>query len=195
MKYAPLLTACLLAFSVKAIAATITFGTDDFLVDTDASSFTVSSQSADSLTISGSAQTDLFGSLVTATDLSSVSFDSSTTATLTASLTTSSSASFVIELFDADGDGVKYSGNWADFTNTFTPVTLTLIGYDLNGGGNFDGIVTSMALYGGGGVTSLNITLGSLALSAVPEPAAAAALTGTLILGVAVSRRRLHRRA
>ncbi|MFA6287539.1 MAG: hypothetical protein WC661_09155 [Opitutaceae bacterium] len=186
------LIACLLVFSGTAHCATITFGTDDYVVDTNASTFSISSQNATSLTLSGSAQSDLYGSLINSIDLSAYVSGSGLSVALTASTTSTSDYNFTLELFDADGDGVKYTGNWSSFTDSLSSVSLTLAGYDLGGGGVFDGVVSTIAIYGGGSTAALNITLGSLTFdsAAVPEPASCAALAGFATLGAALCRRR-----
>jgi hypothetical protein len=186
MKKYLMLFLCLSAF---ARAALITgFGAGDFTATVP---FGTDSQNALTYSIVGSDNSSLYGSISGVPALGSV-----TTIYLTGTLTftTNPSTNFQIGLYDSDGDGRLYQGNWSSFSSSTVEkeIILSFTGLDNSGTGGFNGTATTVALIGGGtGTSTINFALNTLATtSAVPEPATYAALFGIASLGVCVWRKR-----
>lgn len=164
-------------FGVNEFTSTVAFGTD--------------SQNSITYSISGSDNSSLYGLISSVSSLGTV-----TTVYLTGTLTftTNPSTNFQIGLYDSDGDGRLYQGNWSSFSTSSveTEVLLSFSGLDNSGTDGFSGTVSTVALIGGGtGTSTINFVLNNLSTtSAVPEPGAYAAMVGVAALGLCVLRRR-----
>ncbi len=151
------------------------------------SDFTVNTAGPESFFISGSATSTLLGSLDSPVSVSS----SLASVYLTATQSSNVTDQFQIGIYDADFNGRLYSGFLSSFTQNATlTLELHFVAADNSGTGSaFNGEVAYVSFIGAGSPTSsLSLTLNNL--SAVPEPATAAALLGMAAVGICGLRRR-----
>lgn len=174
--------AALLLPCVSASAVLITdFGTGQF--SETFSDFSTTAQTATTFQAIGNDSNSVYGTInpqiLASTDWLTLDFVGTFTGTAT--------GVFQIQIFDEEGDDRLYQATWTDFTpSTLTTVSMSFVSQT----GTFDGNVASIGLLqGGGGTGTVNITMESL--SAVPEPATWALVTGTLTAAMAFRRRRV----
>lgn len=179
----------LLLAALPARAVIITgFGADDLgIIDFVGDSST--GQDDSSYTFTAVDNFELYGSLATPVSLT---FESTLTLDLTALASSDLAGSFTLGLYDDDGDGILFTGSWADLTGgVLSTISLTYAYDDLAGDGTLDGTYTTLLLQGGGdGTSTISLTLDSLTTaSPVPEPAGFPLLAGLSALTAALARR------
>jgi len=145
-------------------------------------SFSSAIQTPNSINILGTdLGQDLFG------DFSPVDISGNTSflrLTGTAGAAMTAQSVFFVELFDADGDSLRYQGNWNSFPIS-TPTTVVL---SPNGGsGTFNGTAESLGILTSG--TGSLVQIEATNLEAVPEPATLALLGIGGIAGLLAYRR------
>lgn len=161
------------------------FGATNFTPDPDITTFAFT-QDASTLTVTGDDTLQLDGYFTTTLDFSGVTAD--TSLFLVASAQGLPPASlFTVTLFNSDFSETRvYQGAFNDYANAFTLVRLTFLsetsaftdvaGFELQGDGVGEPVTFTFASLSGA--------------SAIPEPAAFAALVGAGMLGFTALRRR-----
>jgi hypothetical protein len=167
------------------------FGTSDF---TAIATFGVDTAGENSYTITGTDfGSTLVGSLSAPFSVANAQGGSVATVYLTATLSgTNPGSGFQIGLYDEDGDGLLFNGNFSSFTVGQASVDLPVAfaGLDNSGTGGFNGLVSSVVFATNGVGSAVNLSMDALKFSAVPEPSAFAALAGIFALATVATRRR-----
>lgn len=184
MKRLALLLA-LSALTVLTAAAQILtdFGSASFTPDYDLSNFDTIIPASSSITVEGLDDGQTLAGYFTAT----LDFSAVTTLYLTASVQGPAPDSlFTVLLFNSDFSQTRtYQNAFNAYGSAPASIGLTLVSEN----SAFTDIAGFQIIGSGLGAT-VNFTLGSLALSPVPEPASAAALAALAALGLAATRRR-----
>jgi hypothetical protein len=172
--------ASLLAFSSAHAALITDFGSASF--SPSYTDFASSDQTSSQITLEGTQGSLIFGDLSTPFSI----LPSTTSLTFSGIYTGSYTEGFFVELLDADGDTLAYSGYYSDFTpGVLSTVTLTFTGET----GSFDGIVTAVGFTAGPAIGSASVDLVASNLSTVPEPSALALASLTLAIALTTRRR------
>lgn len=177
----PLFCLAILSAPVNGAVLITDFGSSQFTIDGDTTSFATVNQSPTSVTLSG---TDLN---IFAGTFSSVDISSQTAIQLTAQISGSNPGSkFKVELFDSSFSVAgEYEGFLSNFSTTASALTLDFV---LSGPGSFTDIIGFQYSGQGTGVPVNGLNL--MSVTAVPEPSTWVLITIGLFCGLILFRNR-----